>query len=309
MRKAVFLLLWGLIGWHLPATGQTILGKGLSVLDTTQRHVIMLHDGSQMLGRVITIHNGIIRFQAEGAADTSLYLFQRVRYVGLSSEPILYAYEPKSPSTNSDAGEQVNENYTYRKPEVPAPLNHLLFDGTALPPLSKGIYRNTMLLFNQVDVHLGKHFSMGGSIFVPGILVARIQGRASLNELLHVGATLQSGALLFGNGGVTIPYAMLTLGKHRQYINLTYGWWIENYRYQEGTDTYRKIGLAASHSISENWRFYVECAVITGPFTNELLPTFNVSHHRYNRSWDIGLFNIPSSSVLLIPFVSYSRVF
>lgn len=286
--------------FNQPLLSQTIIGKGLSLSDTAQQHFLALHNGNQLFGRLMFIHNDTFGFHVEKTTDTLLFLLHQVRYVGLSSTPT-----DQIPSTVQIPAEIPNGQRT----AVAAPVTHLLFDGTALPPQNKGMYRNTLILVNQVDAHLSKHLSIGGGIFVPGLILARIQARVSLSEIVHLGAAFQAGLLLIDGSYLTVPYGMITLGTHRQYINLTYGFWRENYFDFGGDSHYRKIGLAASHSFNENWRAYIEAAIIAGEYDTVVVPSFNVSHHKRRSSFDIGLANISGADIPMIPFVSYGYVF
>jgi len=281
-------------------SGQTTLGKGLSLTDTAQQHLLALHSGNQFFGRLMFINNDTLGFHVENTTDTLLLLLPQVRYVGLRSTP-----------SNQIPGENYipQEKQDGARAPVAAPLTHLLFDGTALPPHHKGMYRNTLVLFHQVDAHLGKNVSVGAGGFIPGLILARIQVRASLSEIIHIGAVFQTGLLLIDGSYLTIPYSIITLGTHRQYINLTYGLWRESYFDSGGSSRYRKIGLAASHSFNEKWRAYIEAAIVTGEYDTEVVPSFNVSHHRRRSSFDMGLVNISGAGVPLIPFVSYGYVF
>lgn len=283
-----------------PLLGQTILGKGLSLTDTAQQHLLALHSGNQFFGRLMFINDDTLGFHVGKTTDTLLLLLHQVRYVGLRSMPA---------SQIPDEDYVPREKYRGPRPPVAAPLTHLLFDGTALPPHHKGMYRNTLVLFNQVDAHLGKHVSMGAGVFVPGVVLVRIQARASLSELLHLGAVFQTGWVLFDGSYLTIPYGIVTLGTHRQYINLTYGLWRERYFDWGEPFRYRKIGLAASHSFNEKWRAYIEAAILIGEYSTEVIPSFNVSYHKRRSSFDVGLANISGAGVPLVPLVSYGYVF
>lgn len=227
-----------------------------------------------------------------------------VAVVFIISLPLSIVGQSTAVDTLQEALSVPADSTARRLPPRVAPNNHLLLDATALPYKNRGLYRNTMLLGNQVDVAIHPNFSIGGTIFVPFFATARLQARVSLSELFHIGASIQRGVIIYGEGSVTAPAGMLTIGNHTSYLNMSYGTWIEE------KARMRKVGIAGSHAFNDQWRLRAELLLLMTTYETDKIFTLNASYHKHRSTVEMGFINIYAfSSLPVLPLVTYGYNF
>ncbi len=284
---------------------QTIISEKLDFNNVApDAHGLYTHDGDYFVGRTLFIKDDTIGFQIRNLNETTLFLFKDVRFLGSSNEP-LRALTGSKFAVDGDKALQARP-----ADELPMPLNQLLYSSTAIPFEGRGVYRNTMLFANEVDIQLGKHLVVGAGALIPAVLMAKVKGQISASEMLHLGLAVQQYVILVDEFSITHPYAIVTLGKSNQYLNFTAGYWIERENFGiPSTETYPMVTLAGSFSFAKNWRFFVEAAAVFQTIDNLVLPTFNFSNHRRKSTFEFGLMAIPDTVIPLLPLLTYRRVF
>lgn len=305
MAKPLAFLLTFFMLSLLPLNAQTIISEQLNFKDTAPDcHGLYTHDGDYFVGRTLFIRNDTIGFLIRNLAEPTLFRLEEVRFLGSSKES-LQSLSGTRLAIDGNASLQ-----SQPKEELPMPLNQLLYSSTAIPFESRGVYRNTMLFANEVDVQVGKHLVVGAGALVPALLMGKVKGQISVSEMLHMGLAVQQFVILVDEFSITHPYAIVTLGKSNQYLNFTAGYWLERENFgTPSTESYPMVTLAGSFSFAKNWRFFVEAAAVFQTLDNLVLPTFNFSNHRRKSTFEFGLMAIPDTVVPLLPLLTYRRVF
>lgn len=280
---------------------QTVISHQLRIADSTQLHALFTTDGHQVFGLTEYIHNDTVGFQIRNLSTTKTFLLSDISFIGLATESFS-AVDESVPVKPMDEEEFIREKY-------PMPLNQLLYSATAIPYASKGTYRNTMILVNQVDSKINKNFSFSGGALVPALLMGRLQAHASASDMLHIGLALQQYIILWDEQSATHPYAMVTVGQRDRYLNFTMGYWIDRYGFTERNDSYPMVTLGGSFEFAPDWRFFVEGAAVFQTYNNLMLPSFNFSNRRRKSVLEFGVLAIPSSDFPLLPLLSYQRIF
>jgi hypothetical protein len=280
---------------------QTIISHQLRVADSTQVHALFTLDGHQFFGLTQYIHDDTIGFQIRNLSTIKTFLLSEVSFIGLATESFSSLDKPKTIEPIDDE-EWIREKY-------PMPLNQLLYSATAIPYASKGTYRNTMILINQVDAKINKNFSFSGGTLVPALLMGRLQAHASASDMLHIGLAVQQYVILWDEQSATHPYAMVTVGQRDRYLNFTMGYWIDMYGFTERNDHYPMVTLGGSFEFAPDWRFFVEGAAVFQTYDNLMLPSFNFSNRRRKSVLEFGVLAIPTSDFPLLPLLSYQRIF
>ncbi len=284
-------------------TGQTIISQQLSINDTSQMHVLFTIDGHQVFGLTRFIHNDTIGFQIRNVPTINRFLLADVSFIGLANETF-QEVEGEEPVV---AQPLYGEDW-YRK-NYPMPLNTLLYSATAIPYASKGSYRNTMILVNQIDTKITNNFSVSGGTLVPALLMGRVQGHLSASEMLHIGLAVQHYVILWDEQSATHPYAMVTVGQRDRYLNFTMGYWIDRYGYSGSSERYPMVTLGGSFEFAQDWRFFVEGAAVFQTYQNLVLPSFNFANRRNKSVLEFGVLAIPDTEFPLLPLLSYQRIF
>ncbi|WP_020538174.1 hypothetical protein [Lewinella cohaerens] len=278
---------------------QAIISHQLRVADSTQLHALFTADGHQFFGLTQYIHDDTVGFQIRNLSTTKTFLLSNISFLGLATASFSTVEEP-TPVEPEDE-EWIREKY-------PMPLNQLLYSATAIPYASKGTYRNTMILVNQVDSKISKNFSFSGGALVPALLMGRLQAHASASDMLHIGLAVQQYVILWDEQSATHPYAMVTVGQRDRYLNFTMGYWIDRYGFRS-SDHYPMVTLGGSFAFAQDWRFFVEGAAVFQTYDNLMLPSFNFSNRRRKSVLEFGVLAIPDTDFPLLPLLSYQRIF
>lgn len=284
---------------------QTIISEKFDFNNTAPDcHGLYTHDGDYFVGRTLFIIDDTIGFQIRNLPEPTLFLFEDVRFLGSSSESLQSLSGTQLAIDGSQTLQQKSEE------QLPMPFNQLVYSSTAIPFEKRGVYRNTMLFANEIDVQVGQHLVVGAGALIPAVLMGKVKGQISASEMLHLGLAVQQYVILVDEFSITHPYAIVTLGKSHQYLNFTAGYWIERENFGvPTTDTYPMVTLAGSFSFAKNWRFFVEAAAVFQTIDNLVLPTFNFSNHRRKSTFEFGIMAIPDTVIPLLPLLTYRRVF
>lgn len=184
---------------------------------------------------------------------------------------------------------------------------NLLYSFTAFPFSKRETeYRNIDLLFNTVDVGLGKNFSIGAGMVIPILFVARSKLAFEVNEGVHLGAGMTT-AIAYGPdiGGIASHFfGIATFGNQRQYLNITAGQAID-WELDNGNPFV--VTLGGSLAMGSNWRLY--CDIGFSPGTEGSLPSFILSWYRGPNRLELGMLTIPTDFFIPIPIFGYSRRF
>lgn len=283
---------------------QTLISPNIDLNNSVeQTHILITHDGSSYIGRVSSIDQNSVYFIIRNL-DTSIKInMQDVDFLGLAEER-----KEDFINTNKESQE------ANKKKVIILPSNQLLYSATALPYPCKGTVRSTMIIVNQADFQLGKHFSLGANVVIPALVGARAQAKISLNETIHTGLTTQFFLPLISTDFRNHTYAMLTIGDYDKFLNVGYGFWFDisssaNEFSPEEEDPFPMLSLAASYNIHKNWRIHIETMALFEEHNKQVLPSITVSKALKRGMFEFGLVSIPSSFVPLIPLFSYNIVF
>lgn len=299
LKYAFSLLLFFAVYGQL--TAQTVISHEINIADTTQLHALYTTDGHQFLGLTKYIHDDTIGFQIRNITKVRSFKLSDIAFLGLFEE-----------SFSQTGGFYIDDNLLTDEDigvSYPMPLNQLLYSATGIPYASNGTYRNTMVLANQVDFQISNNFGVSGGALIPALLMGRAQFQLSASDMLHLGLAVQHYIILFDEQSATHPYAIVTLGDRKQYLNFTMGYWIDRYGYSNRNDTYPMVTMGGSFAFAKNWRFFVDAAAVFQAGDNLVLPSFNFSNKRRKSMLEFGMLAIPEGSFPLLPLLSYHRIF
>ncbi|WP_367389336.1 hypothetical protein [Lewinella sp. LCG006] len=299
-KKHAFYFLW-MILLSTALKGQTIISQQLTIADTTQQHVLFTTDGRQLFGLTQFIHDDTLGFKVRNVPTVNRFALKDINFLGLASESFQQTKDI-APMKPKEEEEWIRETY-------PMPLNQLLYSATAIPYASKGTYRNTMVLANQIDIRIRNNFGVSGGALIPALLMGRVQAHLSASDMLHIGLAVQQYVVLWDEQSSTHPYAMVTLGQRDKYLNFTMGYWMDRFGYRTGIERYPMVTLGGSFAFTEDWRFFIEGAAVFQTYQNLMLPSFNFSNRRRKSVLEFGVLAIPDSSFPLLPLLSYQRIF
>jgi hypothetical protein len=301
MKTSFYSLLILLLTLPFCLEAQTIIGENFQLNKPDQNHVLLTHNGDQLLGRVLFIQDDIVGFQLRNLRDTIQFTLQEIAFIGDSQELKLQIAAQKDVVATSTA----EEKRTSRGKEFPMPTNNLFYSATALNHGAKGTYRNTLLLYNYLERQFSPNISVGAGGFLPGFITLRAQLKKSLTDFIHIGAAYQVFQILVDDQRASHPYAMVTIGDNQKYLNFTYGYWIDRFGFNDSRDTYQMFTAGGSFSITDTWRFYAEIVTAYQPFDTTVLPSFSFSNHRRRNTYEFGLLAIPASDFPLLPLFTY----
>ncbi|MEM1214591.1 MAG: hypothetical protein AAGJ82_02820 [Bacteroidota bacterium] len=300
MKTRLLLLLLSV--WCSCGYGQTIIGEDLDFADPDQKHTLVTKRGDQFLGHLHWLSNDSLGFQIASLPDTTVFQLAAVEYVGLlGTQPVVYR----------DLDAAFVPDYA-DDPRYSLPFHLLNYSATALPYAGKGSYKNTMLAVNQVDFTPNEHLGITVGAFIPAIFMIKVRAHVSLSDIIHVGGAWHQYLSVFDQDSrlPSHPYAVLTVGDHKKYINITYGFWMYNDNNSFfDQENFPLITLGASYAFSNRWRFFAEAAALFSNESPQVYPTFFLSNHKRQRTLDFGLFAIPQSVVGIFPGLSYTFLF
>lgn len=301
MKTNLYYLLLLLLTAPLGLNAQTVIGENFKITDDNQGHILLTRSGDQFLGRVLSIQDDTILFQIRNLSDTIRFSFPEVTFIGDSQKINLQIAEEKQ--TRLELAESSDKKP--KRPAFPMPTNNLFYSGTALNNDSKGTFRNTLLLYNYLERQITPNISLGGGGFLPGFITIRGQLKKSLTDFVHIGASYQVFQILIDDQRATHPYAMVTIGDKRKYLNFTYGYWIDRFGFNDSRDTYQMVTLGGSFAFLDNWRFYAEAVAAYQAFDTTILPSFIFSNHSRRNTYEFGILALPTFDFPLLPLFTY----
>ncbi|MCB0639857.1 MAG: hypothetical protein KDC54_24710 [Lewinella sp.] len=302
MRRCLFpLLLCLLSGWGLFAQDQLIISHDIDFGDSTQVHYLHTTRGDQFVGRLLQIRDSILVFKLQRVARPLELPLREVTYVGLQRRP------DKAASADEPASGQARSYAANRwEPALP-PAQRLLYAATALPMEGRGSFRNVMVLYNEATRQFSEYFNVSAGAIVPAVFSARVQGRVSLNELVHIGIAAQYFLPAFDpEFDVLHPYFILTIGEPKAFVNFHYGKWLDL-----SFDPFHQnmLGMGGSYVLSPRWRLYAEGMVVWDDFDTLVFPIFMAGHSWRRNTIEFGISVLPESDIVAIPVVGFSMRF
>ena len=270
-RLTILLLLLPVI-----ASGQDYLQRidaRLVYGDTTQFHQLILLNYSNLLGTAEQITKDTLYFRGRAATGVSKIPAADIRYLGNYQRNNKRAAEASNPG-----------------------LADLTYERTALPFVAKTQLK-IIMLYAGVEHNFNDHFQIGAGTAGPlGVLLTG-RVRTSLTPNVHLALSAQSLYLPFSTnfrGGR--PFysditALLTFGDERRFLNLGYGYFINNEFPQDRIWTNR---AGVGGRISPRWHLYAEAVVfVNRPIADlGLLPSFNASYGKRRHRWRFGVMSL-----------------
>lgn len=294
-----FILFFG----YLNSYAQTVISPNIELNNSSQSHVLITHLGDQFIGNITAIRNDTIDFKLRSISTPSQFNLLDVSFLGVKGESI---------QMFQDELNLIKPNGSKRK-IIPYPSNQLLYTSSALPYRGKGIYRNTMLFVNQVEIQPSEHFSFGVGSFIPALISFKIQGRYSLNELIHFGLAVHEHVILFDRQFVTHPYGIVTIGSHNKYVNLSFGYWVDDQRSsfsgRRTVNTSPSFSIGGSYTFDNNMRIYSETMIVIEEFQTYILPSLTFSKYKRRSMYELGVVVLPESGFPLLPLLTYNYAF
>lgn len=304
MNTNYFTLLLIFFCWTFCLNAQTVIGENFQLNDPDQQHILLTHSGDQLLGKVVYIEGDSIGFQIRNINEIIHFSIQEISFIGDSKNVKLQVAEQREiVAANND------EPYYRRKrnngKSFPMPTNNLFYSATALNHDAKGTFRNTLLLYNYFERQFTPNITVGAGGFLPGFISVKGQVKTSLSDFVHIGAAFQVFQILVDDQRSTHPYAMVTIGDNKKYLNFTYGYWFDRFGFNDSNDNYQMVTAGGSYAFTENWRFYAEVVAVYDSFNNSVFPSFSFSNHRRRNTYEFGLLAMPTSDFPLLPLFTY----
>lgn len=267
---------------------QTVISSSLNLSDTTQMHQLQTQQGDRLVGRVVSMSGTQIDFLLQASGEVIPFALADVAFVGLLHEGRNTAKRTRSDRNSYVTGEE------------------LFYSATGFLPEGKGVYRNTMLLYNSVDFRLGKYASLGGGFIVPFILMAKAKISIPVKSFIRVGVASTNYLLLgLDDGGASQLQGIVTLGERERHISFGAGYIFD----LSLNERYPAFSMGGSYTFNERNRLYAELGYYYDRFESFVLPTLQYSLLRGRNKFDLGLIGVPSDVFFAIPTVSYYRMF
>ncbi len=293
LSAVIFLCLFLLAG---SLQAQTVISNKIVWGDTTQVHVLHTQRGDKIVGRAIGISGTELSFEMSSNRQIIPFALGEVAFLGLQGERL--AGEPAPPVIKVAVRDQVQ----YMGGE------DLFVIPTGFLPERNKVYRNTMVLYNQIDFAIGKHVSVGTGFVLPVILNFRAKAVFELKPFLRMGVTAQQANFLIPDIlNLTNFNGILTMGQRERYLNLSLGrvflW--------SNDDQAGLVSLGGSYRINSRSRVYGDLMHYAGSVDSGFIPSLMYSRMVGRSRFDLGLMALPLSATeffIPIPVFSYFRL-
>jgi hypothetical protein len=277
------------------ALGQSVDAKVIEG-DTSQTHELRTLRGDVLYGTLLRRSNDTLFFQIR--ADLVL------RYPAAAVQSVTVFESAPAPAP-APAPVDTEMVLPAAKP-VPDPgRENLLFSPTAFGMRkNKGEYHNLNVLWNQVELGITDHFSLGAGVLLPVIFSLHTKLVTPVSPSTHIGG----GANVF----LILPemrssayhlYGVLSKGTPDNYLNLTFG----VASTFEGTLQPTFSGGGAWR-FSSNWRVMADIVWLAHSDGGLLVPSFSASWFDAKNRVDFG-FMAFSPFPLPLPYARYARRF
>lgn len=279
---------------HLSLSAQAVISHRLQLGDTSQVHTLRTVRGDQFIGRLTRIEDERFYFLLRHIDEPTIFALSEIAFIGLAEE----TYDPgRRMAKPGNEAAHPKDNYL--------PVQNLVYTASAFPYDGGGAYRNTLLLYNIVDLQWGPNVTIGGGLVLPVAVLARLKAAFSLTPTVHLGAMVQHFQTLIESGALTHGYLLATVGTREKYLNFGLGYWHDHVE----RETHPTLDFGASWVFAPRWRFFAEVFVVFDSFDNPILPTVNFAHFRRAGVFEFGIAGLPDSGLPIIPLISYTHQF
>lgn len=257
--------------------------KNVRIGDTTQVHVLETLRGDRFIGLAVGYTTDTLLFAIGDVADTLAIAPDSVRRLRLL---------PLDRLREAATGFQQAEDYFY----LPS----------GFPPRSKFLYRNTMVLLNEVEVQISKHFRTSIGLFVPAFLAHRLTAQGAISDRWRVFAGFNTAVLFFEEEPGSHLFTGISYGTPKRFGSMGFGYFID---WQSGGTITSSVQLAFSAPINKRWRFYTESYLIWENPPLRFVPTGLFSYSSLRHRIDFGVAIFPIDGVIPIPLAAYRTYF
>lgn len=304
-----------------------VISAKIVVGDSTQVHELNTLSGDRFVGLVTKIENTTITFLFQKKIELT-FDFSEVQSLQLQSESSRIGYDNRKtiggrPAELALARRRKWENRR-NEPVLVRGTENLFVSPTAFTfGRGKGEFRNTMVVYNQIEFGVGDYVNLGFDImplFAFNVFAGRIKVGLSPTEYFHIAA---GGNLFITNEpfnfgirdetrGATHTYGVATIGDRDKHLNVGVGYGFPfDPEFTQGAST---LSFGGAFRFAERWKATLDFLII-GDQTNNDFYNVGVSwFDNYNR-WDFGVATIIDNDNVLgvntipFPFVTYARMF
>ncbi len=262
---ALTALLW-LLGNPLVGQISWSIEPNLQIGDTTQLHILMSERGDRLLGRIVLITPDSLQYRLQSSGDTLSFTPPEVRRIRIFASGL---------SANTPNGRYPVEDYYYSPSGFPLPR--------------KRVYRNTSILFNELEFGIGQHGRIGVGYIVPVVLTSRVQLFGALSAKWRLFSTFNTALFLLGVNDNPVGSHVLggiSYGRQQTFASAGFGYFID---WSDRGAIYSGIQLGGSWLPSERWRVYSEAFIIFEDEQTTVVPLFVGSRFFPKSRLDFGL--------------------
>lgn len=282
------------------------ISKYFDSKDSTQVHILETYRGDLFKGRVLALKDNTASLLTGGVLID--FKFGEIKSIKVEGKDRIRSlpYIPK-----------------YKGFEIDSLAPQFAFFHSTAFGLPKGmrLYNNVDLLWNSLDVNIGKGFSVGASALVPILMSVRTKYNYSFGKKLHVGVNFNLfGAFdLYGFeylGTAAYLYGVTTFGTPKLYLNFRAGLvrpiFVDNNDFVEQANFISGFGFGGK---IRNFVYQGEIMVYKertfwGITQIRLLPSFALGWNARRSRYDLGVMVFPDYySPVIIPYLSFKTHF